>query len=676
MRKQIILILIVLALCLSAPTLHAIAASRRAAPDAADGGGETWPGYMLGPALFRQDETEEQSHDTDMEDPKLTEDQDGTLYGNCGAEGDGTNLSWKLDSDGVLTISGSGRMAGFGSSTTESTAPWKPYRSRIRSVVIEDGVTSIGEIAFVYSGISNLFLPASITRIEWAAFFETSVAHVYYSGTEEQWGEISISSYNSALNGVVVDSDPALYIIRYDANGGSASMPPAHYVEGQEFALPDCGFVAPLLTTPMYYICFQAWEVEGEALLPGTAYTFHQDTTVRAIWETRKLESGDVTWPKMTREQIADLLAANSKTLPSELYDELPSITAPYRTGKVKEEVLQIAANRLTALRAIAGLPAVELDASLCENAQYGAVLLAASVFSHYPPQPEDMDDEFYRQGYTATSSSNIASGFTIAGAVDAFMDDEDANNIARVGHRRWQLTPELKKVGFGHAQRRTTEKITDHSGPPIEYRFIGWPSSGYFPNDLFWRKVPWSIELNSATYKTTSEVSVLLTRESDGRAWSFSEDQDYDPSTNGDFFQHTGKLLIFRPGDVEKYEGLYTVSVSGITDKADQPVDFTYQVSFFDARYYTSFTVEDVSVSGQTARATIACPNPEASVYCAIYDENGRMLSAASTPVTDGDSYAFLFPHDHFASAVFYVLDKDLRPLCPSRSSVPDAQP
>ena len=33
--------------------------------------------------------------------------------GTCGAEGDGSNLAWTLDSEGVLTISGSGDMHGY-----------------------------------------------------------------------------------------------------------------------------------------------------------------------------------------------------------------------------------------------------------------------------------------------------------------------------------------------------------------------------------------------------------------------------------------------------------------------------------------------------------------------------------------------------------------------------------
>lgn len=34
--------------------------------------------------------------------------------GYCGGEGDGTNLTWTLDSDGLLTISGKGKMKDYG----------------------------------------------------------------------------------------------------------------------------------------------------------------------------------------------------------------------------------------------------------------------------------------------------------------------------------------------------------------------------------------------------------------------------------------------------------------------------------------------------------------------------------------------------------------------------------
>ena len=64
--------------------------------------------------------------------------------GTCGAEGDGSNLTWTLDSKGVLTISGRGGMRDYGA----SDAPWYDSRSRVKSAVIAEGVTSIGDSAF------------------------------------------------------------------------------------------------------------------------------------------------------------------------------------------------------------------------------------------------------------------------------------------------------------------------------------------------------------------------------------------------------------------------------------------------------------------------------------------------------------------------------------------------
>jgi len=58
----------------------------------------------------------------------------------------GKGLKWKLDVDsGVLTISGTGDMDYYGG---QDLPPWNEHRNSIKSVVIEDGVFSIGEQAF------------------------------------------------------------------------------------------------------------------------------------------------------------------------------------------------------------------------------------------------------------------------------------------------------------------------------------------------------------------------------------------------------------------------------------------------------------------------------------------------------------------------------------------------
>lgn len=81
---------------------------------------------------------------------------DGT-FGPCGE-----NVNWDL-TDGVLTISGSGPMTDYKSS---SNVPWRSARESITSIVIENGVTSIGQTAF-YGCIKlpSVTIPSSITSI-------------------------------------------------------------------------------------------------------------------------------------------------------------------------------------------------------------------------------------------------------------------------------------------------------------------------------------------------------------------------------------------------------------------------------------------------------------------------------------------------------------------------------
>ena len=87
--------------------------------------------------------------------------------GTCGAEGDGSNLTWTLNSEGVLTISGTGAMKEY----DPYKAPWYDSRSRVKSAVIADGVTSIGDYAFrdCYN-LASVSIPDSVTSIGDFAF--------------------------------------------------------------------------------------------------------------------------------------------------------------------------------------------------------------------------------------------------------------------------------------------------------------------------------------------------------------------------------------------------------------------------------------------------------------------------------------------------------------------------
>ena len=168
--------------------------------------------------------------------------------GSCGAKGD--NLTWTLDDNGLLTISGTGEMA----SRCTWSASGVDYSNSIKYVWIKNGVTSIGANAFSVllnsklmiveipdsvtiigesafmrcNNLQEITLPESVTRIEWYAFKDCTnlesvsipqsilgiesaafsgcdrLKDVYYSGTKNAWNIISISYGNGPLSAATI----------------------------------------------------------------------------------------------------------------------------------------------------------------------------------------------------------------------------------------------------------------------------------------------------------------------------------------------------------------------------------------------------------------------------------------------------------------------------------------
>ena len=84
----------------------------------------------------------------------------------------GEHLTWTLGDDGTLTISGSGDMYNY----SKETSPWYSIKSNIKSVVIESGVTGIGDYAFYECmQIQSVSIPQGVTRIGYRAFYYCSL---------------------------------------------------------------------------------------------------------------------------------------------------------------------------------------------------------------------------------------------------------------------------------------------------------------------------------------------------------------------------------------------------------------------------------------------------------------------------------------------------------------------
>ena len=97
-----------------------------------------------------------------------------TILENAGKEDDlicqgtcGDNAMYKITSDSTLTISGTGNMTNY---AYGKYAPWYEYRSIYRKVVIENGITSIGDYAFYHNTFTQISIPSTVAVIGQNAF--------------------------------------------------------------------------------------------------------------------------------------------------------------------------------------------------------------------------------------------------------------------------------------------------------------------------------------------------------------------------------------------------------------------------------------------------------------------------------------------------------------------------
>lgn len=126
---------------------------------------------------------------------KTTNSFSNVIYDYCG-----TNLKWSISSN-KLTITkvdeagSDGVMWNFTSSSTAAELPWYSNKSTLISVVINNGVTTIGNSAFQNCGnITSVTIPNSVTMIGTAAFSGTGLKSVTLPAALTSIGEAAFQS--------------------------------------------------------------------------------------------------------------------------------------------------------------------------------------------------------------------------------------------------------------------------------------------------------------------------------------------------------------------------------------------------------------------------------------------------------------------------------------------------
>ena len=123
----------------------------------------------------------------------------------------GDNLEWTF-SGGTLTISGEGAMDDYEhdfdprDENYYSTAPWSELD--INEIVVEDGVTSIGDSAFIdCSSLTEIVMPDSVTSIGDSAFSNcTSLTSVAIPDSVTNIGELAFDYCTSLTSVAIPDS--------------------------------------------------------------------------------------------------------------------------------------------------------------------------------------------------------------------------------------------------------------------------------------------------------------------------------------------------------------------------------------------------------------------------------------------------------------------------------------
>ena len=123
----------------------------------------------------------------------------GTLAGSCGEA-----VTWTLDANGTLTISGTGAMDDYEYQDT----PWYSARDSIKTIDIKKGVTTIGDYAFgECSNLASVTIPDSVITIGNSAFLNCkNLAGVTIPKSVNEIGPYAFARCTNLISVIIPDS--------------------------------------------------------------------------------------------------------------------------------------------------------------------------------------------------------------------------------------------------------------------------------------------------------------------------------------------------------------------------------------------------------------------------------------------------------------------------------------
>jgi hypothetical protein len=305
-------------------------------------------------------------------------------------------------------------------------------------------------------------------------------------------------------------------------------------------------------------------------------------------------KDGKFVIPK-SRQLIAERLAAIKK-MPAKMIGEFSGVPQNLKEALRSRE---FQSQQEVGRRALAGYrflcdvlyDDLVIDRDYAAHALAGAKLLTkVGMLAHKPDNP-GLPDEEYLFALQGTSSSNICTSNDLALAIEIYMDDSDATNVDRVGHRRWCLNPAMLKTGFGADQPGYSCMWSmDSSRKNVpDWDVIAFPPRGLIPTSYFKNSDAWSASINPQKFqKPEASVKPTVTpvRFDPAKATLRRAAKPLEVEFVKISYENFGTrpCIIFRPKDVKVEEGsAYIVNIHGLKTINGQDAPVEYFVGFFD---------------------------------------------------------------------------------------------
>jgi len=140
----------------------------------------------------------------------------------------GEGVTWVLDSDGTLTISGTGEM-----DTEWYSPPWENYSDLIKNIVVEEGITAVSKTSFAYAeNLVTVSLPSTLTYISGWSFYDNYALE-----------EINVAEANTTYksNDGILFTEDEKNLVAYPTNKACEEYTiPASVTTIGEMAFVDC----------------------------------------------------------------------------------------------------------------------------------------------------------------------------------------------------------------------------------------------------------------------------------------------------------------------------------------------------------------------------------------------------------------------------------------------------